>query len=99
MKPIVIEISDDDEDDKNSNKDKVASPSPKVPPNPPMRLPVHCLQPVRCSHWTQSRKLLTYFFSFGAFAALAKAFAGEEFGQNPRGCGLNSGRASPPEIF
>ena len=40
---------------------------------------------------TQSRKLLTHFFSFGAFAALAKAFAGDEFGQHPRGCGLNSG--------
>ena len=48
---------------------------------------------------TQSQNLLTYFFSFGAFAALAKAFVGEEFGQNPRDCGLNSGRASPPEVF
>ena len=48
---------------------------------------------------TQSRKLLTYFFSFGAFAALAKAFAGDEFGQNPRGCGLNSGWATPLAIF
>ena len=48
---------------------------------------------------TQSQNLLTYFFPFGAFAALAKAFAGNEFGQNPRGCGLNSGRASPPGIF
>jgi hypothetical protein len=49
--------------------------------------------------WTQSRKLLTYFFSFGAFAALAKAFAGNEFEQNPHGCGLNSDRSTPPEIF
>ena len=48
---------------------------------------------------TQSRKLLTCFFSFGAFAALAKAFAGEEFGQTPRGCGLNSGWATPLAIF
>ena len=30
---------------------------------------------------TQSRKLLTYSFSSGAFAALAKDFAGDEFGQ------------------
>ena len=29
------------------------------------------------------------------FAALAKAFAGNKFRPNPRGCGLNSGRASP----
>ena len=33
------------------------------------------------------------------FAALAKAFAGDKFRPNPRGCGLNSGRASPFEIF
>ena len=100
---------------------------------------------------TQSRKLLTYFFSFGpsqhslrlfcwgrvwakpsrlwaqlglgyssryflspsinppptlvrrpvgppapsGFAALAKAFTGNKFRPNPRGCGLNSGRATP----
>ena len=39
---------------------------------------------------TQSKETLTYFSAFGAFAALAKAFAGNEFGQKPRGCGLNS---------
>ena len=33
---------------------------------------------------TQSRKLLTCCFSFEAFAALAKAFSGNEFEQNPR---------------
>ena len=32
-------------------------------------------------------------FHIWAFAALAKAFAGNEFGQNPRGCGLNLTRA------
>ena len=51
VKRGVVEISDDDEDNnlnKNSNKDKVASPSVKVPPNPPMLL--RCLQPARCSH-------------------------------------------------
>ena len=49
---------------------------------------------------TQSRKLLTHISSFGAFAALvlAKAFAGNEFGQSPRGCGLNSGWATPLAI-
>ena len=51
------------------------------------------------AYQTQSRNLPTYFFSFWAFAALAKAFAGNEFWQNPRGYGLNSGRASPLEIF
>ena len=49
---------------------------------------------VRLGVLTQSRKLLTYFLSFGAFAALAKAFAGDELGQNPRRCGLNSGLAT-----
>ena len=48
---------------------------------------------------TQSRNFLAYLFSFGAFAALAKAFVGEEFEQNPRGCGLNSGRDTPLAIF
>jgi hypothetical protein len=48
---------------------------------------------------TQSRKLLTHFFSFGAFAALAKDFAGDEFGQNRRGYGLNSGWATHYAIF
>ena len=38
-------------------------------------------------------------FLIWAFAALAKAFVGEEFGQNPRGCGLNSGRATLLAIF
>ena len=53
------------------------------------------------SFWfqTQSRNLPTYFFSFGGFAALAKAFAGNESGQNPHGCKLNSGRSTLPEIF
>ena len=36
-------------------------------------------QQSRRPHQTQSRNLLTTFFSFGAFAALAKAFAGNEF--------------------
>ena len=48
---------------------------------------------------TQSRNLPTYFFSFWASAALAKAFAGNEFGLNPRGYGLNSGRAAPLGIL
>ena len=48
---------------------------------------------------TQSRNLPTYFFSFWAFAALAKAFAGNEFGLNPRGYRLNSGRAAPLGIL
>ena len=48
IKRAVVDISDDDEDNKNSNKDKVGSPSEKVPPNPPMLL--HCLQPACCSH-------------------------------------------------
>ena len=51
MKRAVVEVSDDDEDNnlkKNSNKHKVASPSVKVPPNPPMLL--RCLQPARCRH-------------------------------------------------
>ena len=52
---------------------------------------------VDCS--TQSRNLPTYFFSFWASAALAKAFAGNEFGLNPRGYGLNSGRAAPLGIL
>ena len=39
------------------------------------------------------------FFSFGAFAALAKAFAGNEFEQNPHGGGPNLGQASHFEIF
>ena len=47
---------------------------------------------------TQSRKLLTYFFSFGAFATLAKAFVGDEFGQSPRDYGLNSNWATPYAI-
>ena len=33
------------------------------------------------------------------FAALAKAFAGNEFRPNPRGRGLNLGRATPYAIF
>ena len=49
----------------------------------------------RCNA-TQSRKLLTYFSPSRAFAALAKAFAGNEFEQNPRGCGPNPGWASTP---
>ena len=48
---------------------------------------------------SQSRNLPTYFFSFGAFAALAEAFARNEFGLNPRGYGLNSGRAAPLVIL
>jgi hypothetical protein len=44
MKQAIIEISDDDADNKTSQKDKVkdkvASPSLKVPPNPPILL--HC---------------------------------------------------------
>ena len=48
---------------------------------------------------TQSRNLPTYFFSFWAFATLAKAFAGNKFGLNPRGYGLNSGRAAPHGIL
>ena len=43
MKQAVVEISDDDEDDKNSNKDKVASPSLKVPSNPCQTLPYFCV--------------------------------------------------------
>ena len=38
-------------------------------------------------------------FLIWAFAALAKAFAGNEFGQNPHGCGLDSDRATPYAIF
>ena len=38
MKPTFVEIGDDDEDDKTSNKDKVASPSLKVPQDSPIRL-------------------------------------------------------------
>ena len=38
-------------------------------------------------------------FLIWAFAALAKAFARNKFRPNPRGCGLNSGRASRFEIF
>ena len=53
----------------------------------------------RVRELTQSRNLPTYFFSFWAFAALAKAFAGNEFGLNPRGYGLNSGRAAPLGIL
>jgi len=41
----------------------------------------------------------TDFFSFWACAALAKAFEGNEFRQNPRGCGLNSSGAAPLGIF
>ena len=48
---------------------------------------------------TQSQNLLTYLFPFWVFAALAKAFDGNEFGQTPRDCGFDSGRASPPGIF
>ena len=48
---------------------------------------------------TQSRKLATYLFSFGAFAALAKVFAGNECRQNPRGFGLSAGFANPLAIF
>ena len=48
---------------------------------------------------TQSRNLATYFFSIWSFAALAKAFAGNEFGLNPRGYGLNSDRAAPLGIL
>ena len=39
------------------------------------------------------------FFSFWACAALAKAFEGNEFRQNPRGCGLNSSGAVPLGIL
>ena len=39
------------------------------------------------------------FFSFWAFAALAKASAGNEFGLNPRGYGLSSGRAASLRIL
>ena len=38
-------------------------------------------------------------FSFWAFATLAKAFAGNEFGLNPRDYGLNSGRAALLDIL
>ena len=44
---------------------------------------------------TQSKELLTTFFSFGAFAALVKAFAGNKFRPNPRGCEPSSGGAGP----
>ena len=45
------------------------------------------------------QKALDILFLIWAFAALAKAFAGDEFGQNPRGCGLNSGWATPLAMF
>ena len=50
-------------------------------------------------HTFPSARQPTIFFSFGAFATLAKAVAGIEFGQHPRVLGSNSGRVSPPDIF
>ena len=60
-----------------------------------------CTFPAASGPWTQSRNLptCTYFFSFWAFAALAKAFTGNEFGLNPRGYGLDSGRDAPLGIL
>ena len=50
--------------------------------------------------WGSVQKAPDTLFLIWAFAALAnKAFAGDEFGQNPRGCGLNSGWATPLVIF
>ena len=51
------------------------------------------------TYLTHSRKLPIYFLSFVAFAALAKAFAGDKFGQSPRDRGIDSGWATYLAIF
>ena len=55
-------------------------------------------RPMLSPHTSQARRLLGT-PARSSFAALAKAFAGKKFRPNPRGCGHNSGRSTPPEIF